>query len=140
MIRRMLFILGYIVATFLVQGSSHFVVFARHYATIAIFNPKPDFLLGCLSMLIQGIILSVVFENSRFDSGGWKGALVFSWLFGAFLASYIALAEAGKYVVRDISGWIIVEVSSALVQYTVIGLMLGLIYRERSRRDTRSVA
>jgi hypothetical protein len=50
-------------------------------------------------MVIQGSILSDVFAGSRCDTGRLKDAIVLSWLFGAFLVSYIALAEAGKYTV-----------------------------------------
>jgi hypothetical protein len=133
--RHSIFILAYIVATFLVQGTSHFVLFARHYASISIFNPKPNFLLGLSSMVIQGAILSYVFERSRFDNGKWKDALSFAWLFGAFLVSYIAFAEAGKYIVNNIPTWIAVEVSAGLIQYTLIGICLGFIHRRTADRN-----
>jgi fructose-specific phosphotransferase system IIC component len=128
--RHIFSILGYIFATFLVQGMSHFLIFARHYAGISILKPEPNFALGFASMVIQGAILSFLFMNSRFDNGKLKDAVQFAWLFGAFLVSYIALAEAGKYSVPSIPSWIAVEAGAGFVQFTLIGLLYGLAHRK----------
>lgn len=124
--RHVLSVLGYIFATFLVQGLSHFLVFSSHYAGIPILKIQPNFALGFLSMVIQGIALSIVFAGSRFDTGRLRDAIVFGWLFGAFLVSYIAFAEAGKYDVPSVLSWIAVEASAGFVQYTLIGTIYGL--------------
>jgi hypothetical protein len=129
--QHILSVVGYILATFLVQGMSHFVVFSGHYAGIPILRPEPNFVLGLSSMVTQGAILSYVLAGSRFDTGKLKNAIVLAWLFGAFLVSYIALAEAGKYNVRDISAWIAVEVGVGFIQYTLIGTLYGLVRRRR---------
>jgi hypothetical protein len=67
--KHLLAVLGYIFATFLVQGVSHFVVFAKHYSDISILKPEPNSALGLSSMVIQGAVLSCVFVKSRFDTG-----------------------------------------------------------------------
>lgn len=127
--RHVLSIFGYIVSTFLVQGLSHFVFFAKHYAAIPILKAQPNFAFGFASMVIQGAILTFLFNGSRFDNGRLFDAIRFAWYFGAFLVSYIALAEAGKYSVTDVPSWIAVEVLAGLVQFTLIGLFTGLIFR-----------
>jgi hypothetical protein len=43
-------------------------------------------------------------------------------LFGAFLLSYIALAEAAKCSVPSVLGWITVEVVVGFVQYASLAL------------------
>ena len=48
---------------------------------------------------------------------------------GGFLASYIVLGEAGKYAIPSIASWIAVEGSVAFVQYTLFGVLLGVIHR-----------
>lgn len=53
---------------------------------------------------------------------------------GAFLVSYIALDEVAKYMVPSTASWIAVELGAGLIQYTVFGLLLGLVYRERATR------
>lgn len=130
--RHIFSIVGYVFATFLVQGLSHFVVFAKHYAGIPILKAQPIFALGFSSMLIQGAILSFLFANSHFDNGRLPEALRFAWLFGAFLVSYIALAEAGKYAVPSIASWIAVEAGAGLVQFTLVGVLYWLAHRKSS--------
>lgn len=131
--KHVLTMLGYVTATFAVQGAAHFAVFSRHYAAIGIIRAQPDFALGFSSMLIQGAVLSVVFARSRYVTESLTGAVKLSWLFGLFLLSYIALAEAGKYTIADVPAWMAVELSTGLVQFTLIGLFLWLAHRSATR-------
>jgi hypothetical protein len=130
--RHILSVLGYILATFLVQGMSHFAVFSNHYAGISILRSEPSFALGFSSMVIQGMILSFIFAGSRFDTGKVRDAIVLAWLFGAFLVSYVALAEPGKYNISSRASWMAVEASVGFVQYTLIGSLYGLAHRTKS--------
>lgn len=127
--RHFLTVLGYVIATFATQATSHFTINAAHYAAVAHIKPDPIIPLGFLSMLIQGMVLSLVYTNSYFREDGVKGAVLLSWMFGAFLVSYIALAEAGKYSVPDVGSWIIVETIVGFAQFSLVGLLLGLAHR-----------
>ena len=129
MFRHLLAIIGYVVATFATQALSHFVVFKAHYDAIPFNAPSPIFVLGLASMLVQGAILSGVFVQSTFRERGMIGALGLSWLFGAFLVSYIALAEPAKYAVPNIGTWMLVEVVAGAVQYTLAGMALYFAHR-----------
>ena len=125
-------VLAYVVVTFGVQGASHFAVFAAHYAAIPIMRAEPIIAMGLGSMLIQGVLFALLFPT--FQRGGdsvWDG-VKFSWALGGFLASYIVLGEAGKYAIPSIASWIAVEGSVAFVQYTLFGVLLGLIHRRRA--------
>ena len=124
MLKHVLAIAGYIVATFATQAMSHFVVFKAHYDAMTIMKPDPDFALGIASMVIQGAVLSFVYARSSFSSAGLGGALRLSWLLGAFLVSYIALAEAAKYAVPFVGSWIGVEALAGAVQFTLAGVLL----------------
>ena len=129
MTRHLLAILGYVVATFATQAVSHFVIAKPFYDSIPFLAPNPIFALGIASMLVQGAILSFVFSRSKFYEGGVMGALFLSWLFGAFLVSYIALAEPAKYAVPDVMSWMGVELVAGAVQYTLVGLTLWIAHR-----------
>jgi len=125
-------VLAYVVTTFGVQGASHFAINAGHYAAIPIMRAEPVIAMGILSMLVQGLIFAFLFP--AFQHGGsvvWDG-VKFSWTLGGFLASYIVLGEAGKYAIPSIPSWITVEASVAFVQYTLFGVLLGLIHRRRA--------
>lgn len=133
-------ILAYIVTTFGVQGASHFVINAGHYATIPIMRAEPLIAMGLLSMLIQGTIFALLFPAFQRGSGAVWDGVKFSWVLGGFLASYIVLGEAGKYAIPSLASWITVEGSVAFVQYTLFGGLLGLIHRRRADvRGTHAV-
>jgi hypothetical protein len=117
------------VTTFGVQGTSHFVLNKNHYAAIAIMRQEPLVPLGITSMIIQGLIFAWLFPILARAEAPIRSGVVFSLTIGAFLASYIVLGEAGKYAIPSLSSWILVELSAALVQYTVFGVLLGLLHR-----------
>ncbi|SRR5712692_2854078 len=129
--RHVFAVLGYIVATFATQATSHFLLFREHYAAVSYMKSEPVFALGVTSMIIQGIVISVVFANSRFSGKTIFDALKLAWLFGAFLVSYIGLAEAAKYAVPSIPSWIGVEFLAGAIQFTLAGVFLWLAHRAK---------
>ena len=132
--KHLLTVLGYVAATFAVQGAAHFAVFPQHYASLGLMRAQPVFALGFASMLVQGTVLSLVFARSQYAHESLSGAIKLAWLFGLFLLSYIALAEAGKYAIADIPTWIAVELSTGLVQFSLIGVFLWLAHRSAATR------
>lgn len=122
-------VIAYVIATFGVQGTSHFAVNADHYASIPIMRAEPVVAMGLTSMLIQGSLFAVLFPVYQRRAGSIWSGVKFSWMLGGFLASYIVLGEAGKYAIPSILSWVAVEGVVAFVQYTLFGVMLGLIHR-----------
>ncbi len=127
-------VLAFVVATFGTQAPSHFLVFADHYAALTYIRKETLFQFGVLAMLIEGVVLSVLYTRFSGGQSTMKSALGFSWLMGAFLVSYTAFGEAAKYMVPSVASWIAVELGVGLVQYTVFGLLLGLVYHKRAER------
>jgi hypothetical protein len=64
--------------------------------------------------------------------GKGEGCIIFPWLLGTFLVSYMALAEPGKYDVPNVLSSISVEASVGFVQHTIIGALYGLQGRKRT--------
>jgi hypothetical protein len=122
-------VVAYALTTFVVQGASHFAINAEHYAGISIMRAEPIVPMGLASMVIQGALFALLFPAFNRDGRTMRNALVFSWALGGFLASYIVLGEAGKYAIPSIPSWIAVELSAAAVQYTLFGVLLGLLHR-----------
>ena len=129
--RHILAVIGYIAATFATQATSHFLLFREHYAAVPYMKSEPVFALGITSMIIQGIVISIVFANSRFSGKTLFDALKLTWLFGVFLVSYIGLAEAAKYAVPSIPSWIGVEFLAGAIQFTLAGIFLWLAHRAK---------
>jgi hypothetical protein len=81
-------------------------------------------------MLVRGTIFGLLFPVLDRGPSTIRNAVLFSWALGAFLASYIVLAEAGKYAVPSIPSWVAVEATTAAIQFT--GILLGLVHRGRT--------
>jgi UDP-N-acetylmuramyl pentapeptide phosphotransferase/UDP-N-acetylglucosamine-1-phosphate transferase len=129
-------VLAYMIVTFGVQGASHFAINAEHYAAISIMRSEPIIPMGLASMIIQGLLFAYLFPIFNRGPSPIRNGLLFSWALGGFLASYIVLGEAGKYAVPSLSSWIVVELSVAAVQYTLFGLLLGLLHRRSLAPNT----
>ena len=128
MIKHVLAVAAYIVATFAVQAASHFAVNPAHYAAVSYMRQEPIFALGILSMLVQGVALSYLFSRTAAAGRSVFEGVKFAWAGGSILVSYIALAEAAKYTVPAISSWLFTEIVSGFVQFTIYGTLLGFVY------------
>jgi len=128
--KHVLTVVGYVLATFLTQGLSHFLIFKAHYDAMTFMAPEPNFALGIASMLIQGTVLSLIYSWARpnLPVAELPGAILIALMFGAFLVSYIGLAEAAKYAVPSTAAWIGVETAVGAVQFVLIGLIMGLAH------------
>lgn len=122
-------VLTYLIVSFGVQGASHFAINTEHYAAISIMRTDPIVPMGLASMIIQGLLFAYLFPLFNRGPNPVRNGLFFSWALGGFLASYIVLGEAGKYAIPSLGSWIAVELSAAAVQYTIFGLLLGLLHR-----------
>jgi hypothetical protein len=125
-------VVAYVLTTFAVQGTSHFVINVDHFAAIPIMRAEPMIALGITSMVIQGLIFGWLYTVYANGASTLRKSITFSWLLGGFLASYIVLGEVGKYAIPSVSSWIAVEALAAFVQYTLFGVWLGLIHRARA--------
>src|SRR4051812_12577002 len=95
-IRLLLTIIAYVATTFVVQGTSHFLVNADHYAGITIMRTQPVVALGFLAMIVQGTIFALLFPTFNRCPSPVRNGIRFSWALGAFLASFIVLGAAGE--------------------------------------------
>lgn len=116
---------SYTISSFLIQALSHFVINSEHYATIDFMRKEPIMYLGLLTMLVQGIVLTMLYLKWANNNFTIKQGLQFSWLAGIFFVSYLALVEPDKYNVINISEWVFVEGIAGLFQFTLFGILLG---------------
>ena len=129
MVKHSLSVVAYIVATFAVQATSHFLINSGHYAAVMYMRKDPIFALGILSMLIEGIVLSILYSMLPKSANWLTDGLKFGWLVGAFAVGYIGLAEAAKYQVPSVGSWVLVESLNAFAQFTIYGVLVGFIQR-----------
>lgn len=128
--KSVLTVLAFMVVSFAVQGLSHFVINVEHFAGIPFMRAEPIIALGLLVMVVQALVVSFVMHQLWPEGATMRQSLTVSACFGVFLASYIALVEPSKYVAPSISAWITVEAAASFIQFSVFGVLLGLIFRQ----------
>jgi hypothetical protein len=135
MAKHFLSVVAYVVATFAVQATSHFLINTSHYAGVTYMRKDPIFALGILSMLIEGSVLAYLYSALPKTPNWLADGLKFGWLIGAFAVGYIGLAEAAKYQVPSIGSWVLVESLTAFAQFTIYGVLVGFIQRPAARSE-----
>ena len=131
MLKHLISVLAFVVVTFGVQGLSHFAINKAHYGKIIFMRADHILPLGTSAMVVQGVIMSLALSLYSAHPSLLDGLLV-SLTFGAFLGLYIALVEPSKYAVPSVTSWTWVEASASLVQFSLYGLILGLVHQSLS--------
>jgi hypothetical protein len=121
---------AYLVITFALGFIWHLVVFKDLYRRLAIYTrlDEPIIPLGLLSMLIQGAVLAYLYPHIVDIQGSVIDGITFSLLMGLFIASSAVIAEAGKQRVTSLRIWFVVESLYYLIQFSLAGLAISLIY------------
>ena len=105
----------------------HLVLFKEQYVSFRM-RAEPLIQLGLLSMLIQAAITAYLYPVTAKENAPVKEGLKFGLLIGIFMGSYGVLAEAGKYDVGSVPQYILLEGLFFIIQYSVVGIIIGLIY------------
>ena len=119
----------YLVLTFLFASVWHLALFKGVYARLGVYTrPDPIIALGVFSMVLQALVVAYLYPI--FFRGGSplaQGAL-FGLLLGIFMGSNAVLAEAAKSQITSLSTWIGLEGVYYILQFTVVGAAIGLVY------------
>ncbi len=123
--------LGYIIITFALGATWHLILFRNVYDALGVYAnlDHPNFVLGILSMVIQGWLLSWLFPRFCRGQHPLKEALMFFWLMGLFFGSGSVIAEVAKQHVSSLTLWFLLAGGFTFIHFTLIGLLFGFIYR-----------
>lgn len=124
--------LAYIIPTMILGYAWHLIIFKDLYDSMAIYNRKePIIPLGFLSMIIQGVIIAWFYPYYTKGKSSIGKAISFSFLFGLFLFSISTLANAAKINVTSMTNWLFIQTAFHLLQFSVAGLFIGLVNRQK---------
>lgn len=129
MARVILSALAYSVIVFPLAFTWHLVLFPEQYETFGYFTGEPDVALGMLTIVIQGIVLSIVYPMFRPGQIGRKRAFLFAGLMGVFFWTSHVLALVAKQEVPQAATYILMETGYLGLQFGLFALALALIYR-----------
>lgn len=110
----------------------HFILFKELYDSLGIYNrSEPIIPLGLTSMLIQGVIMAYLFPFFYRDGNAVRQGIRFGLVMGLFLFSVSTLANAAKIEVSSMSSWLMVQSAFHLIQFTLAGAGIGLVFKKR---------
>jgi hypothetical protein len=124
--------LVYVVISMALGMVWHFVFFKDLYDGLAIYNRvEPIIPLGLGSMILQGGVMAYLFPFFYRDGNAVAQGIKFSLLMGLFLFSVSTLANAAKIEVTSMSSWLIVQFAFHLIQFLLVGVGIGFVFKKR---------
>ncbi len=130
--------IAYVIVTFAIAASWHLVFFKELYDEFAIFTRKEPLIpLGIASILMQALVLAYLYPALYKGGRPATEGLKFGLLIGVLMASIAVFAEAGKQNVSSLSTWLVFESAYYLIQFGLIGVIIGLIYGRRLKGESQ---
>ena len=126
--------LAYTLFTFPFAVIWHVGLFEDNYHSFGYFEGEPSFVLGLLTIIIQGCVLSFLYPYVKFKGQGIIRGLKYSLLIGVFFWTSHVLAFVAKQIVDSSLSFIAMESVYLLIQFGVYGLLIGKIYGKALER------
>lgn len=120
--------IAYTFITFPLAAIWHVVLFEEMYISFGYFTGEPNFLLGFLTIFIQGFILSFLYPYFNISAQGIKRGLKYSLLMGAFFWTSHVLALLAKQTMQAPISFLAIESFYLLLQFSTYGILIGLIH------------
>lgn len=130
--KRILAILAYMLPTFPLGYFWHLTIFADYYKSLNVYREDIIIPFGIVSMLIQGVIWSVVYERLFSGETILKGALKFALLACPLAWSFMVLAVSAKHQMSSVSGFLLIETAFMLVHYAIVSPLIAAVYVRKS--------
>ncbi len=130
--KRVLAVLAYMLPTFPLGFFWHLTIFADYYKSLNVYREGVIIPFGILSMLIQGIVWSVVYERLFSGESILKGALKFALLACPLAWSFMVIAVSAKHQMSSVGGYVLIETAFVLVQYAIVSPLIAAVYARKS--------
>jgi hypothetical protein len=124
--------LAYTLVTFPLAVTWHVLLFEEKYHSFGYFKGEPSFALGLLTILIQGLILSFLYQHVRFAGTNIVQGLKYSMLIGLFFWTSHVLAFVAKQTINEASMFIAMESLYLLFQFGIYGVLISKIYSKEN--------
>jgi hypothetical protein len=121
--------LAYTFGTFALAVLWHVVLFETQYQTFGYFEGEPSLLTGLATIVIQGLILSILFPLVHLSGTSLVRGFKFALLIGIFFWTSHVLAFIAKQTVHNPGLFLTMETVYLSLQFGLFGLLIGLIYR-----------
>lgn len=120
---------AYTIGTFSLAVAWHVVLFEPRYQSFGYFDGEPSFVIGFVTILMQGIILSTLFPMVKLSGGSIKRGMKFAFLIGVFFWTSHVLSAVARQTIDGAELFIAMETIYLALQFGLFGLLIGTIYR-----------
>lgn len=131
--KRILAVLAYMLPTFPLGYFWHLTIFSDHYKSLYVYRDDMVIPFGIVSMLIQGVVWSVVYERLFAGESIVKGALKFAALACPLAWSFMVLAVSAKHLMSSVSGYLVIETGFVLLQYAIVSPLIAAVYARKAQ-------
>ncbi len=121
---------AYTIGTFTLAVVWHILIFGDQYRSFGYFEGEPSFVIGFVTILLQGVILSALFPMVKLSGTSILRGIKFSFLVGAFFWTSHVLAFISKQPVQNVELFVAMETVYLALQFGLFGLLIGAIYRD----------
>ena len=122
---------AYTICAFSLAVGWHVLLFKERYESFGYFEGEPDFLVGLLSIVLQGFLLSTLFPMLKTGDSSFRRGIQFAFITGAFFWTSHVLAFVAKQQVAGTAAFVLMETLYLALQFGVFGLCIGFIHREK---------
>lgn len=130
--KRVLAVLAYVLPTFPLGFFWHLTIFADYYKSLNVYRETLVIPFGVTSMLIQGVIWSVLYERLFSGEPILRGALKFATFACPLAWSFMVLAVSAKHQMSSVGGFLIIETAFVLVHYAIVSPLIATVYASKS--------
>jgi hypothetical protein len=132
--RRLLGTLAYMLPTFPLGYFWHLVTFDDYYKSLEVYRENILVPLGIGSMIIQGFIWSVIYEQLLSGESIARGAVRFAALAFPIAWSFMVLAVGAKHPMTSVGGYLVIETAFLAVQYAVVSPLIAAVYADQPKK------
>lgn len=121
---------GYTVIVFPLALIWHVIMFEDAYLVFGYFDGEPNIPLGLATIVLQGILLSMLYPMFAVNKRGFARAGLFCALVGAFFWTSHVLALVAKQDVPNALEFVMMESFYLGLQFGAFAVVLGLLFRD----------
>ena len=112
--------IGYLLVTFPLGFIWHLVLFKSVYESFGLYQGRPKFSLGILSMIIQGFVLASLYSVFPKNGSRFGSAFKFCMLMGLFFASGTVIALAAKAQISNLPLWFGYNLTFTFIHFSLV--------------------
>jgi len=130
--KRVLAVLAYVVPSFPLGYIWHLTVFSDYYASLEVYRAELIIPFGVGSIVIQGVVWSIIYERLFAGEPILRGALYFAALACPLAWSYMVLAVSAKHPMASVGVFLFIETAFMLVHYSMVSPLIAAVYARNS--------